>query len=491
MTIDRWIGDAAARTPDKPALVSGELSITYAEMERHVEARAGALAGAGVGHSDRIAWYGMNHAEVFILLFACARIGAILVPLNWRLAEAEIAGIVQDCAPKLLIYDDYFTGPARSLTGSRVAAVGEVIGSPADMPDVHVAPDVQDATEDDPLLIVYTSGSTGKPKGVVLTQAALVCNAEMSIDAHGMTGDDVVLNVLPMFHVGGLNILPTPAFSLGATVVIHEKFDPVAACAALQEVTLAIMVPTILQAIMAVPGWADADLFNLRALSIGSTDVPVALIEAVHERGVPMIQIYGATETGPFAIYQHIDEAMTTVGSIGRAGVACSIRLVCPDGTDAPDGEPGEIWVKGRNILKGYWHDPEETEESLVDGWFRTGDVAICDQAGLYWFADRIKHVIISGGENIYPAELERILRSHPKIAEAAVVGRQDPRWGEVPVAVIKVRAALAEEEIYQAFEGKLARYKHPREVVFVDALPRNAMGKVVAEDVRKMINAE
>lgn len=481
MTIDRWISRTATRRPDKLALVSGDVTLSYAEMAGEIEARARSLAGANINRCDRVAWYGMNHVEVFFLLFACARIGAILVPLNWRLAEAEIAGIVKDCAPKLLIHDDHFRDPASRLSGPRIKAVGETIG-----PSAEIA---EEASEDDAVLIVYTSGSTGRPKGVVLAQGALICNAEMSIDAHQMTADDVVLNVLPMFHVGGLNILPTPAFSIGATVVIHEKFDPVSACAALQKVTLAILVPTVLQAIMKTPGWAKADLSGLRALSIGSTDVPVDLIEAVHIRGVPMIQIYGATETAPFAIYQHIDEAMTTVGSIGRAGMTCSIKLVRSDGTEAPDGKPGEIWVKGKNVLIGYWRDPEETTRSITDGWFRTGDVAVRDQAGLYWFADRIKHVIISGGENIYPAELERVLRAHSAIAEVAVVGRPDPTWGEVPVAVIVVRAALAEEEIYQAFEGKLARYKHPKDIVFVDALPRNAMGKVVAAEVRAMIN--
>jgi fatty-acyl-CoA synthase len=360
--------------------------------------------------------------------------------------------------------------------------VDEKIGPPAE--------DIVEGDEDDPILIVYTSGSTGKPKGVVLTQAAIAANAVMSVDAHQMTPDDVVLNVLPMFHVGGLNIMPTPAFSLGATAVIHEKFDPAAALIALQEANLAIVVPTVLQAIMATPSWEDADLSSLRVLSIGSTDVPVDLIEAVHERGVPMIQIYGATETSPFAIYQRIDEARTTVGSIGRAGSACQVRLVRFDGNDASDGEPGEIWIRGRNVFKEYWRDEEETKRAVANGWFRTGDVASRSPDGLYWFADRIKHVIISGGENIYPAELERVLRVHPAIAEVAVVGRPNPTWGEVPVAVIVVRAALAEKEVYQAFDGKLARYKHPKDIVFVDTLPRNAMGKVVAAEVRKMIDA-
>ena len=259
-----------------------------------------------------------------------------------------------------------------------------------------------------PLLIVYTSGSTGRPKGAVLTQAAVAACAEMGAAAHGLTPDDVILNVLPLFHVGGLNILPAPAFLTGAAVELHEKFEPAAALAALQRVDTAIMVPTVLQAIMAAPGWAEADLSRLRLLSIGSTDVPVELIEAVHARGVPMIQLYGATETSPFAIHQSMAEARETVGAIGRPGPLCAIRLVRPDGSDAPEGEPGEIWVKGPTVTTGYWRNPSETARSLTDGWLHTGDVARREADGLYWFMDRIKHVVISGGEGLQAKGTER-----------------------------------------------------------------------------------
>jgi fatty-acyl-CoA synthase len=284
-----------------------------------------------------------------------------------------------------------------------------------------------------------------------------------------------------------LNILPTPAFSLGAAVVLHERFDADAACAALETVSHAIVVPTVLQAIMACPAWDRLDLTGLQAMSIGSTDVPIDLIEVVQNRGVPVCQVYGATETAPFAIYQRWQEAVVTTGSIGRAGCACDIRLV-RDGQDVTDGTPGEIWVRGDNVLLGYWNEPELSATALIDGWFRTGDVATRDADGLYWFTDRIKHVIISGGENIYPAEIERVLRTHPQIEEVAVVGRADPRWGEVPVAVVV--GALTAEDVMGALDGQIARYKRPQGVVFVDALPRNAMGKVVAEDVRALLDS-
>ncbi len=480
MTIDRWITDAAARAPGKPALVFGGETLSYADLAARIDARAGALRRAGVGRGDRIAWYGLNHAEVFVLLFACARLGAMLVPLNWRLAEAEVATIVANCAPRCVLHDDHFAEAAGRLGGVQVLHWTDPL---PERPEAAV-----DGDEGDPLLLVYTSGSTGLPKGAVLTQKALLANARMSVDCHGLTAEDAVLNALPMFHVGGLNILPTPAFSVGATVHLHARFEPEAVVRDLQHVQHAITVPTVMQAILAADGWAKADLSRLKALSIGSTDVPVALIDAVHGRGVPVVQVYGATETSPFAIYQKVPEAMATVGSLGRVGCACQVRLVRADGSDAPDGTPGEIWVKGDNVLAEYWRDPDLTAASLRDGWFRTGDVATRDADGLYWFADRIKHVVISGGENIYPAEVERVLRTHPGIAEVAVVGWPDPKWGEVPVAVVVAQGDLGAAEVMHHLKDRIARYKQPKDVIFVEALPRNAMGKVVARKVQELI---
>lgn len=481
MTIDRWVDDAAARTAERPALVSECGTLTYAEFAFQIDARARELAASGIGRGDRVAWYGLNHPEVFILLFACARLGAILVPINWRLVRAEIAEIISDCQPRLVIHDGHFREQARALPNVRVAAVGTEFpaGSPARKRKV---------LENNPLLLVFTSGSTGMPKGVVLTQSALSCNAEMSVEAHRLEPGSRVLNVLPLFHVGGLNILPTPAFSVGATVVLHERFDPDATCAALQEATHAITVPTVLQAVIDSDGWECADLSSLLSISIGSTDVPVPLIQAVQSRGVPVTQIYGATETSPVAIYQQVDEAFESTGSIGRAGSKCKIRIV-RDGQDAEDGEPGEIWVKGRNVTKGYWRNPELTAVALQDGWFRTGDVARRDENGFYWFVDRIKHVIISGGENIYPAEIERVLRDVPGVVEVAVVGRRDPKWGETPVAVVVADGGMAADDVLSPLHGRIARFKHPKTVVFVDALPRNAMGKVMTTELRALVN--
>lgn len=466
MTIDHWITEAAARHPDKCAIEFQGERLSYESFAAEIDAAVQDLSQRGIAHGDRVAWYGLNHPRVFVLLFACARIGAIFVPLNWRLADEEIAGIVRDCSPAVLFWDDAFAEKAQALPLAKPKGTARAAEVTA------------------PLMIVYTSGSTGKPKGVVLAQEALVANAEMSVHAHGLMPADTVLNALPLFHVGGLNILPTPAFSIGATVLLHQSFDPALMAADLQRVQAAITVPTVLGAVLQTSEWAKADLEGLRCISIGSTDVPLEMIEAVHQRGIPLPQIYGATETAPFAIYQTHLDAMTTVGSIGRLG-ACDIRLVGPDGRDA---ELGEIWVRGQNTLLEYWNNPAQTASDIEDGWFKTGDVARVDAQGQYYFMDRIKHIIISGGENIYPAEIERILRDHPAISELSVVGAKDPKWGETPVVVAVKSGGVDACTLLEGLKGKLARYKHPSRVVFVDALPRNAMGKVVADHVRKLV---
>jgi len=491
MTIDRWITDAAAKNPDKTALAFNEEKISYADFASLIDSRVREFEKAGVAHGNRVAWYGLNHPDVFVLLFACARIGAIFVPLNWRLAEAEVAAIVANCEPSLLYFDHNFAKPALAL--SDVDAIDHQLAfADTDHLQANKTNEANKAklitpTTSDPLLLVYTSGSTGLPKGALLSQNSVICNASMSVEAHDMSERDAVLVLLPLFHVGGLNILPTPAFSIGATVILHDRFEPDRACRGLQKATLSLVVPTVLKAMMASKLWDTIDFSAVRGISIGSTDVPVSLIKAIHKLGVPMPQVYGATETGPFAIYQTLQNAMHSVGSIGRAGSGCKIRLVA-NNQDVSIGEPGEIWVRGVNVLDKYWQDNELSAQALQDGWLRTGDIATCDADGFYWFNDRIKHVIISGGENIYPSEIERVLTQISGIREVCIVGKPDTKWGEIPVAVVVTNTDMSRENILSTLQGQLARYKHPKEVVFVDELPRNAMGKVVAKNVRKLI---
>jgi fatty-acyl-CoA synthase len=350
----------------------------------------------------------------------------------------------------------------------------------------HLVPGkaIQANRMDDPLLLVYTSGTTGRPKGAVLTQAALFANAVNSWHMHGLTAADHILTVLPMFHVGGLNIQTIPALLAGARVTIHDRFSPDATLAALRgedRPSLLVLVPATMEAVLADPA-CDRDAFtSLRVLTTGSTIVGETLIERFAKLGVRVIQVYGATETGPIVIYERFDTERHAPGTTGSAGVVNDARIVDDAGRAVPDGTPGEIVVRGPNILSGYWRDTAATEEALRDGWFHTGDIATRDASGHFCVRDRKKNVIISGGENIYPAEIERVLADAPGVAECAVVGRPDDRWQEVPVAFVVATPGVTLDipALEAHLAANLARFKLPKAIIPRDSLPRNALGKI------------
>ncbi|MEQ9331363.1 AMP-binding protein [Thalassobaculum sp.] len=493
-SIAAWIDRHAAERPDAPAVRFGDATLDYARMAALIDGTAGWLrATHGIGRGDRVAWLGTNHPDMLVLLFAVARLGAVLVPLNWRLAVPELRYVMLDCGPKLLVAQPAFAESAAALPHDPAACAVHLADPAAGgLAAVAGAATVEDTGGDaDPLLVVYTSGTTGRPKGAVLTQGAVATNAANARAMHAMTAGDRVLTVLPMFHVGGLNIQTTPVLQAGGTVTLHERFDPGATLAAIETLrpSLTVLVPATLKAMIEHPRWAATDLSSLRAVATGSSDVPVELMVAFRDRGVPVIQVYGATETAPVAVFQTVGDPDGELGSIGRPAPGCSIRLVDEDGAEVPDGTVGEIQVKGANVAAGYWDDDAATAAAFHDGWFRTGDLALRDRTGAYWFRDRLKNVIISGGENIYPAELERVLRTLDGVAEAAVVGRADPRWGEVPVAVVVPAPGAARDRaaVLAGFRDRLARFKHPKDVVFVEELPRNALGKVRVDLVKAL----
>jgi fatty-acyl-CoA synthase len=333
-----------------------------------------------------------------------------------------------------------------------------------------------------PLLIVYTSGTTGRPKGAVLRQEALVWNAVMSQHMHDMTAADHILTVLPLFHVGGLNIQTTPALQLGATVTLHARFAPDAVLDALtrDRPTLTVLVPATMQAVIEHPSWSATDIKCLRALTTGSTQVPQKLVDAFTVRNVPVVQVYGSTETCPVAVYTRVNGDQRD-GSTGLPGLVCEARVVDNNGNAVAAGVAGEVVVRGPNIFFEYWGNAAATAETLREGWYHSGDIGTRDPDGHFFIHDRKKNMIISGGENIYPAEVERVLIAHPEVTESAVIGRPDPKWQEVPVAyVVRRPNATCDARALEAYLlSQLARFKVPREYVFVDELPRNVMGKV------------
>jgi indoleacetate---CoA ligase len=487
--LSHWIEKHAAFTPQKTAIRFGEEDLSYAEFAQRIARAAAGLAGLGVRRGDAVAFLGLNHPQMLALLFACARLGAMLAPLNWRLAAPEHARVLADCPPRALFVEPAFEahvrGIAPGLGETRIVALGEDRSAPGS------AQPAREGGEDSPLLLCYTSGSTGAPKGVVLTQRALLWNAINSAHMHDLTSADRILTTLPLFHVGGLNILTTPALHAGATVVLHPKFDVHATFDAIERerITLAVLVPAQLAAMMESPRWASADLSSLRMLTTGSTIVSAAFVRKVNARGVPLVQVYGSTETCPIATYVRAEDAERKAGSAGVPALHCEVKVLDDEGCDLPAGRDGEIVVRGPNVCTGYWNAREPGEPALRNGWYHSGDIGHFDGEGHLHVVSRKKDMIISGGENIYPAELENILLESPTIQEACVVGRPDERWGEAVVAAVVPRpgARITEAEILALFQGRIARYKHPREVKFLEQLPRSALGKILKEEVRTM----
>jgi fatty-acyl-CoA synthase len=494
--ISLWIERHAGVYPGRTAVRFQGHTLSYADLAHGIERAAAMLHELGLRRGDRIAWLGLNHPDLLGLLFAAARCGLILVPLNWRLAPPEHAFILRDAGVKVLFAQrDLATqlGTDTVPEGCRLVLTDGADGQAPNLYDLIAAAGPapgHDGGPDDPLLLVYTSGTTGRPKGAVLSQGALDCNAANAVHMHDMTARDHILTVLPMFHVGGLNIQTTPALKAGAVVTLHDRFDPGAFLAAVasDRPSLTVLVPATISAVFGHPAWQAADLSSLRAVTTGSMSVPTGLIEAFHSRGVPVIQIYGSTETAPVAVYQRIRDAYDSVGSMGRAGLHTEVRVVGDDGADVAPGVPGEVLVRGQHVASGYWNDPEGTAKAFAGGWFRSGDIAEYDAEGRYWFKDRIKNVIISGGENIYPAEIERVLREMPGIRECHVISRPDARWGMVPVAAVAADDGISREAVLAHFDGKLARFKHPRDVVFLSELPKNAMGKVRIDELARIV---
>lgn len=498
MDLSGWIERWAEQAPAKCAIHFDGIDIGYADFARRIDRLARALkSGLDVGAGDRVAHLGLNSPELLDLVFACARLGAMVVPLNWRLAPPEHRFMLADCAPKAVLVEPAFVDHMAEVdpAGEALRTVCYGAAPPGWLAyDSLLAEATGDGRADHdgyrtPVLLVYTSGTTGRPKGAVLTQKAIFWNAINSTHAHDLTSADQVLTNIPMFHVGGLNIQTLPALHAGATVNLQTRFDPARTLQAIarRRPTLALLVPAMMQALIDHPDWAATDLSSLRGVMAGSSAVPAALIRGFTDRGVPVGQIYGTTETAPIAIYLRLPDATRRIGSCGKSAVHCDIRLVDDRGRDVAAGAVGEILVRGPNIFREYWGDRQATAAALRDGWFHTGDIGHRDDEGYYFIDDRKKDVVISGGENVYPAELEDVMADAPAIAEAAVVGRADAQWGEVAVAFVVARPgmALTAADVLALFQGRLARYKHPRAVIFVDTLPRNAMGKVLKHELR------
>ena len=479
--------------PDKLAIRFGMPEQTedfdFAKFWRRVERVTGHLqVTQGLKLGQRVAWLGLNHELQLVTLVACARLGLIFMPLNFRLAVAELQVVLQDAKPSILIHDEGHANAVLSLAievPQRCRLESFIATS---SPKNLTLPIVDDDAD---VLLVYTSGTTGLPKGAVHSQAGLLANAKASDEAHEFKPTDIVLSTLPMFHVGGLCIQTLPALLAGASVHLQPRFDASAWLKGIsqgqlvQRPTLSLLVPATMRAILDHAQWPSVDLQSLRGIMAGSSTLPEAYLEKFHQRGVPVGQIYGTTETGPVSVILKFQDAVQRIGFAGWPHANLEIQIRDAEDQALKPGVTGEVCVCGSNLMRGYWLAASQAAgEGLKDGWFHTGDMGYLDANGCLQIVGRNKDMIISGGENIYPAEIENALATFPGLLECAVVGLPDERWGEVPVLTL-VRALtaegsqLSETAVKAHLEAKIARFKLPRRVVFREELPKSALGKV------------
>ena len=496
-----WIANHALNRPDSAAvrdLATGR-SFSYADLDRRVDAMAAYFTSLGIGRGDRVAVLAHNGVEYFDVQFACARTGAICVLLNWRLTVAELEYILNDSSPKLMVHDASFTESATELqTRCSIDTLLSIDGGKADSAYEQALAAVAGGpvervtlTHDDVITIMYTSGTTGLPKGAMITHGMNFWNAVNLGFPVGIGPETVHLSVLPLFHTGGLNCYSNPVLHAGGTVVIVQAFEPGEVLRLLgdpeQGITHFFAVPAPYQFMMQHPEFADTDLSRLRVAGVGGAPCAVPIMEAWIERGVSLMQGFGMTETSPACIALAPADALRKIGSTGKALVHAEFRIVNDDGDDCAPDEIGELWVAGPNITPGYWNRPDATAEAFEGRWLKTGDAARMDDEGFVYIVDRWKDMYISGGENVYPAEVENALYQLPEIAEAAIIGVPNERWGEVGLAVLALKPGMSIDRatVVAHCVERLAKFKIPYDIAIVDALPRNATGKVLKRELR------
>jgi len=484
---------------DAPALSFEEETLSYGAVQQRIERLSAVLAAGGVRSGERVAYLGFNHSIVPIALFAAARIGAIFVPLNFRLSGPEVDAVIKDADVHTLIIDAHSAAlpevkqrqlPCKrylELTTSSTSEASLMALMETEMP----LPPAVSGPPGDVVMLMYTSGTMGQPKGVTMTNRNIWVSNLNTILVTDLTSKDVTLICAPLFHAAGLCLMLLPNLMVGAHVILQRSFDAASLLLELERhrVTTTMLVPAMMLFASQQSSFVSTDLSSMRLIVAGGAPVPESLLQLYGARGIPVSQCYGMTESTSVVTALETSKAIKKLGSCGRVAPLNDVRLVDNSGlTVERPNQRGEIWLRGGNVTRGYWNRPEETASAFSDGWFRTGDIAYFDAEGFLYICDRLKDMIISGGENVYPAEVEGVLSTHPAIAEVAVIGAPDPRWGErvVVVAALKSGASLHFDELLAFATERLARYKLPSALHIVDSMPRNATGKLQKTELRK-----
>ena len=487
-----WIARWALYSPNKPAVKEYETgrSLTYEVLNRLSNRLARHFtAEYGLKKGDRIALLAENSLEYFVLFGVAQKTGCILVPMNYRLAAPEIDYLIQNSEPLLLISESKFSETLENSANMALVPhrlTWEALSAFCDesAPNEHDTEfNLTPVDEDDPIFILYTSGTTGFPKGALYTHKMLFWNSINTAMSLIVNSESRTVNVMPPFHTGGWNVLTTPFLHHGGYSVLMRKFDPEIVLQLLQEEKLSLFmaVPTMLKMMAESPGFEAAEFPHLHYFIVGGEAMPIPLIERWHSKKVPIRQGFGLTEVGPNLTSLHQDDAIRKKGSIGRPNYYVEIKIVDERGGELPFDNAGEFLLKGPMVTPGYWRNPDATAKAIVDGWFHTGDMVRMDAEGYLYVVDRIKNMFISGGENVYPAEVERVLLTHPGVAEAAIIGVPDEKWGEVGLAfvVTKPGVSAAPEALESFCKERLAKFKVPKYFRFIESLPKNDTGKI------------
>jgi fatty-acyl-CoA synthase len=491
-----WLFHRAGLTPDAPAIVDGSRRLTYAQLANHVRKAAGLLHGLGVGRYDRIATLTSNCAEFVELFYATAELGAILVPLNFRLAAPELDYQIRDAGAELL-----FVGQDQAPLADLLAKdlpIRERIDFAEEYArrrDAAVARSTESgrAAFSDPHLILYTAGTTGHPKGAVLTHANTYWNVANISIAVSLTERDTTATILPMFHSGGIGLFTVPTLTVGGRVIVQRRFDPAELLDILrrERVAVCLGVPAIWLDMLKAPEFTAAKLPDLRYLASGGAPCPTSLRDEIAARGFVFLEGYGLTETSPGGTLMPVPDWRRKGGTVGKSMAFVELRVVRDDGSPCDSREIGEVQFRGPNVFAGYWNAPAATAVAFTaDGWLRTGDLGFVDDEGFLTLVDRKKDMVITGGENVYSAEVEDVIFAHASVAEAAVIGVPDERWGEAVCAVVVLRpnAKASADELIAHCRARLAKYKTPKYVMFMGSLPRNAAGKVLKRQLREEV---
>ncbi len=507
-----WLAHHAATRPTREAVVDLGTGrrFTWSELNERTARLASALTETfGVEKGDRVAVLAHNNSNTFEVQFACWKLGAIFVPLNWRLAVPELEFILDDAGPRVLVHDEPFAQTAADVarsTGIDHLINWDGVSNPtsdlsADYEDAIAASDplqrIVDLSHADPVTIMYTSGTTGRPKGAIITHGMTFWNAVNSVEFFKIGTDATNLAFLPLFHTGGLNCWANPVFHFGGRNIVMREFEPATALELITNpahgVTHFLGVPANFLFMSQDPAFETASFPTVEICGVGGSPTPEPLIKTWADKGLPLQQAFGMTETSPLVLALPPEQAVSKIGAAGLPALHTSVRLVDEGGNDIDEpGVTGELWVKGPNVTPGYWNRPDATAEAITDGWLHTGDAARRDADGYYYIIDRWKDMYISGGENVYPAEIESVLYQLPEIAEVSVIGVPDDKWVEVGRAcvVLKDGAELTEQSITAHCRANLARFKVPQSVVFIDEIPHNATGKVLKRELRRLYGA-